>query len=81
VRGRVFRAGCMPIRQFLGDAALPSDVIAVMSSAFTVALSRLGLIDRTDPMVEIVARRIIRGALNGERDPERLAEIGRGGLE
>jgi hypothetical protein len=31
--------------------------------------------DLKDPLTEIVARRIVRAALAGERDPERLCQI------
>lgn len=47
----------------------------VMGEAFTQALSELGLNDRKDAMVDMVARRIIRAALSGERDPAKLVEI------
>jgi hypothetical protein len=47
----------------------------------SAALNKLGLNDRNDPMVEIVARRIIRAAMAGERDLAKLTEIGVGGRE
>jgi hypothetical protein len=69
----------MPIRQFLGTGdALQSDDMAVMNTAFSAALTKLGLNDRQDPLVEIVGRRIVEAVLDGERDPARLAEIGAG---
>ena len=46
------------------------------AQAFTAALAKPGLNDRSDPMVEMVARRIITAALAGERNPIRLTEIG-----
>jgi len=72
----------MPIREFLHDNRLfvPDD-LKVMGDALTAALAKLGLNDRKDPMVEMVARRIIRAAMDGERDPIRLTEIGAGGRE
>jgi hypothetical protein len=70
----------MPIRQFLIDnrSFSPEDVDA-MGKAFTAALARLGLKDLKDPMTEMVARRIIRAALAGERSVIKLSEIGAGG--
>ena len=66
----------MPIRHFLGkDAAFGPDDLKAMGAAFTQALSELRLHDRNDAMVEMVARRIVRAALTGERDPARLCEI------
>ena len=72
----------MPIRTFIGasDAFGPDD-LEVMTEAFSAALTKLGLRDLKDPMTEMVARRIIRAALNGERDPIRLTEFGTGGRE
>ena len=72
----------MPIREFLQDNRLfvPDD-LKVMGDALTGALAKLGLNDRKDPMVEIVARRIIRAAMDGERSVIRLTEIGAGGRE
>jgi hypothetical protein len=66
----------MPIRQFLGnDAAFGPEDLQVMSAAFSAALAKLKLSVTRDPLVEMVARRIIRAALSGERDPERLCEL------
>ena len=66
----------MPIRHFLGkDASFGPDDLKVMGQAFTQALSELRLYDRKDAMVEMVARRIVRAALSGERDPAKLCEI------
>ena len=66
----------MPIRHFLGkDASFGPDDLKVMGEAFTQALSELRLYDRKDAMVEMVARRIVRAALSGERDPAKLCEI------
>jgi len=72
----------VPIREFVGDnrAFGPEDLDA-MGKAFAAALAKLGLHDLKDPMTEIVARRIIRAALAGERNPITLTEIGAGGRE
>jgi len=66
----------------LGDkrAFGPEDLDA-MGMAFSAALNKLGLTANKEPMVEMVARRIVRAALAGERDPIRLTEIGAGGRE
>jgi hypothetical protein len=64
----------MPIRSLFGDGAFsPEDVIAI-TSAFEDTLDALGLIDRTDPAVGMVARRMIELAKDGERDPILLRE-------
>jgi hypothetical protein len=66
----------MSITQFAGtDAYIGPDDLKAINEAFSGALVQLGLHDRKDAMVELVARRIIRAALDGERDPLRLREI------
>jgi hypothetical protein len=45
------------------------------SAAFEAALSKLGLVDRTDPATMAVAKLIIEFAKEGERDPERLCTL------
>lgn len=65
----------MPIQQLLKDQQHfgPED-IKVLSSAFEEALRELRLVDRTDPATQLVARRIIELAQQGERDSIRLRE-------
>ena len=66
----------MPIRQFLGrDISFGPDDLKVMGEAYSNALTKLRLYDRNDPIVELVARKIVRAALQGERDAVRLCEI------
>lgn len=66
----------MPIRQFLGkEAVFEPDDLKAMSEALACACAKLKLSAARDALVEIVARRIIRAALSGERDPEKLCEL------
>jgi len=46
----------------------------VLSAAFEDALRELRLVDRPDPAVALIARRIIDVAAAGERDPIRLRD-------
>jgi hypothetical protein len=72
----------MPIRQYLShNRSFEPDDIKAMNDALTAALAKLGLKDRSDAMVEMVARRIILAALAGERSIIRLTEIGTSGRE
>ncbi|MBV9127293.1 MAG: hypothetical protein JO117_04325 [Verrucomicrobia bacterium] len=72
----------MPIRQYLGtDGSFGPGDLKEIGQASSAALNKLGLQDRSNPMVEIVARRIIRAAMAGERNPENLTEIGIAGGE
>jgi hypothetical protein len=45
-----------------------------MSTAFEAALSKLELVDRSDPKAATVAKLIIELAKNGERDPKKLCD-------
>jgi len=44
-----------------------------MTAAYEKALHKLGLIDRTDPITEIVAKKIIEVVQSGERNPARIS--------
>ena len=67
----------VPLSRFLpDDTVFAPDHLTVIGTAFSQALAELGLNDRNDPIVETVARRIIRAALNGERDPAKHCKIG-----
>jgi hypothetical protein len=44
------------------------------AAAFEDALKELGLVDRKDPFVLMVARTTIQVAKGGERDPKRLSD-------
>ena len=67
-------AVAMPIHRLLKNHAFGPDEITILTSAFDDALRRLRLADRADPATEVVARKIIELAQQGERDPTRLSE-------
>jgi hypothetical protein len=70
------------IHRYLGaDSSFGPEDLKGIGEALSAALNKLGLNDRNDPMVEIVARRIIRAAMAGERDLAKLTEIGTNGGE
>jgi hypothetical protein len=46
----------MPLTRYLIDGVFEPDAIKVMVAAFEAACRSLGLLDRDDPFVEIVAR-------------------------
>ena len=64
----------MPIKRLLQNRAFAPNEVRVLSEAFEAALRELRLVDRSDPVVELVAKRIIQLASSGERDPIRLRE-------
>jgi hypothetical protein len=64
----------MPIIRLLEREAFSPEDIKLLSAAFEDVLHALDLIDRTDPLTELVAKKIIECAQTGERDPARLRD-------
>jgi hypothetical protein len=64
----------MSIAPFINGHAFAPDVLRVMNIAFDDAYRALQINDRTDPLTEIIARKIINLALHGERDPIQLRD-------
>ena len=64
----------MPINRMLDSAAFDPAAVAALTNAYEEACAALRLIDRTDPLAEVVAKKIIKHAQLGERDPNRLRE-------
>jgi len=67
----------VPIRDILKVEYGPvfeAEEVASLTAAFDAALSRLGLVDRKDPMTTTVAKLIIQLAKAGERNPDVLCE-------
>jgi hypothetical protein len=66
------RVCSMPIyRLLLNDATFEPEVTR-MGEVYEDVLRSLGLVDRTDPLTELIARMVIQLAHSGERDPVRL---------
>ena len=66
----------MPIPPHLPSqhVAFGPDTISVLAIAFEDTLHQLRLLDRNDPAVAMVVKRIIELARRGERDPIRLRD-------
>jgi len=65
----------VPVRSFLEhDHSFGPEDIASISAGFGAALSKLGLVDRDDPIIVAIAKLIIESAKEGERDPTRLCD-------
>ena len=65
----------MPINRLLADSKLRTDEIEKLNLAFKQALRSLHLVDRDDPLAEIVAKKIIEIGATGVRDAAEIAEI------
>jgi hypothetical protein len=68
-------AKAMPIRRLLKDDKFKPEEIAALTRAFDLALSALYLVDRDDPICEIVARKVIEIGTNGIHDPREIAKV------
>ena len=67
----------LPIRSLLVEEKTffsPEDITA-LTTAFEDTLHTLRLADRNDPIVLMVAKKIIELARRGERNPERLRAL------
>lgn len=64
----------MAIYGFLQNSGFDPETITIMTSAYETARQRLGLVDRSDPATELVARKIIEIAQTGVRDPQMLCD-------
>ena len=64
----------MPINRLLKDGKLTSEDIARLNKAYTFTLRSLSLVDRNDPLTEVVARKVIEiGA--SVHDPAEIAKM------
>jgi hypothetical protein len=64
----------MPINRLLDNAAFDPAAVTALRNAYEGACAALQLADRSDPLTEVVAKRIIEHARRGERDPVRLRD-------
>jgi hypothetical protein len=64
----------MPITQFLDGFKFDPEAKRVMGVAFEMTRAALRLTDRDDPVIAIVAKKIIELAKEGERNPDLLCE-------
>jgi hypothetical protein len=65
----------MPINRLLKEADYKPEEIDRMNRAFALALSHLGLLDRNDPICQLVASKIVDIYDAGTREPERIAKL------
>jgi hypothetical protein len=65
----------MPINRLFRDGKIKPEEVERLNRAFTYALHRLHLVDRNDPVCEIVARKVIDIDRAGIRDPEEISKL------
>jgi len=65
----------MPINCLLVDRKLEPEEVERLNRAFSFALKSLHLVDRNDPICEIVARKVIEIDRAGTHDPQEIARL------
>jgi hypothetical protein len=65
----------MPIDRLLRDYKIEPEEVERLNRAFTFTLSALYLVDRNDPVCEIVARKVIEIGTSGVDDPQEISRF------
>jgi hypothetical protein len=65
----------MPINRLLRDGKIKPADAERLDRALALTLRALGLVDRNDPICEIVARKIIEIDGQGTHDPKQIAAL------
>jgi len=65
----------MPLDRLLERRGIGSEDSERLKQAFNLALNGLHLVDRNDPICDIVARKVIEIGLDGIRDPQEIAAL------
>lgn len=65
----------MPIRRLLAGGDLTPEEQQILVLAFERTLRKLGLVDRNDPVCEMVARKVIEIGRNGPKNAVGISEI------
>ena len=64
----------MAIYRLIASGSFDPNEIEAMTAAYETALVEIGLVDRDDPLTELIANSILTVAARGERDPEKIKE-------
>ena len=65
----------MPIYPLLRVSTFDPEHCQALGIAFEACLTQLGLVDRSDPLTVMIAKKIIELGQRGVRDPDRLCEL------
>jgi len=65
----------MTLRRLLRGSPVPLETLAQLDMAYGKTLRALNLVDRDDPVAEMVARRVIEIAGAGVRDPRQICRM------
>ena len=65
----------MSINRILKDGKIKPEEIERLDRAYTFTLKSLSLVDRNDPLCEIIARMVIEIDAEGMHDPKQIASL------
>jgi hypothetical protein len=65
----------MAIYRLLKGTPLEPELIRSLEAAYEKTLRAIGLVDRNDPITEMIARKIIEIARTGVQDPAQLSAM------
>jgi hypothetical protein len=65
----------MPIYRLLQNMPMGPEEISCLTTAYEETLRTIGLVDRNDPITEMIAKKIIEISQRGVRDPTQLSEL------
>jgi hypothetical protein len=64
----------MAIYRLIANSSFGPDEIEAMTAAYEGALIHLNLVNRSDPLTELIAKAIVNVTATGERDPSTITE-------
>ena len=65
----------MPIYRLLQNSPFGPEEISMLADADNEAMQKLGLVDRNDPVAEIVAKKVIELGQRGIRESKQLSDL------
>ena len=65
----------MPINRLFREGKIKPEDVERLNRAFTFTLRSLSLVDRNDPICEIVARKVIEIDRAGTHDPDEISKL------
>ena len=65
----------MAIYRLLQNAPLGPDDISRLVAAYEAALNALELVNRSDPITQLVARKVFEFGQSGVRDPQQISAL------
>lgn len=63
----------MAVRRLLAKSPLGPEEIDILAKAYEETLHAFGLVDRNDPLTEIIAKKVIEIGQTGLRDPSQIS--------